>query len=822
MRKLLNVRLLCLALLLNASSFMHAQTITDGITNAISMEPFGDSMRHWYGIRDNGNIIQPKQNQARYTEAEITKIADNILLYQRNNGGWPKNYDMQAILLPEQIDSLVRTKNQTHTTFDNSTTYTHIEYLATAYSLTHIEKYKDACIKGISFVLGAQYANGGWPQYFPIEQGNYSRRITFNDGAYIGIMEMLKKIVDDNPNFTFVGNNLRENVKVAYEKGLECILKMQIVDNGRLTVWCQQHDEITLQPAWARAFEPPSICNGESAGIVQFLMSIEKPDQKIINSIQAAVKWFQDSKILNTRVETVKAPTEKSKYMSYSSDRVVVTDSSAPPIWTRFYELRTQKPLFCDRNSKFLYSMAEVSRERRVGYAWYTYAPQKILDKYPKWEKKFSNPAQKSKVQKLSVSENGRFLNLGDQPFFWLGDTGWLLLSKLNREETEKYLEDRKQKGFNVIQVMVLHSLSAVNIQGDSALVRKNIGTPKNGGYWENLDFAIDLAENKGLFLALVPVWGSNVKAGHVTRTQAEAYAEFLAKRYKDKSNIVWMNGGDLRGDDSIQIWKTIGNTLKKYDPNHLVTYHPFGRTQSSTWFHNESWLDFNMFQSGHRNYAQDTARSDLRYGEDNWRYVLSDYIKSPVKPTLDGEPSYEGIPHGLHDTLQVRWNDNDVRRYAYWSVFSGACGYTYGHNSVMQFYTSAPKAGAYGARMPWTEALSSPGASQLKFLKSLMLDYHLEELVPDQSILAEPGERYNHLVALKGKNCLLVYTYNGRTIRLKSDQLGGDDFEFDWYNPRNGKFVGSGTFKKKDIHEFDPPGEQKDGEDWVLILKQK
>jgi len=369
---------------------LYAQISNHQSSPIISMEPFGDSMRHWYGIRDNGNIIQPKQNQARYTETEITKIADNILLYQRTNGGWPKNYDMQAILLPEQVDSLLRTKNQTHTTFDNSTTYTHIEYLAKAYSLTHIEKYKDACIKGISFVLDAQYANGGWPQYFPIEQGNYSRRITFNDGAYIGIMEMLKKIVDRDQNFTFIGNNLRENVKLAYEKGLECILKMQIVDNGQLTVWCQQHDEITLQPAWARAFEPSSICNGESAGIVRFLMSIKKPDQKIINSIQAAVKWFQDSKILNIRVETVKAPVEKSQYRTYSSDRVVVVDPKAPPIWTRYYELETHKPLFCDRDSKFLYSMAEVSRERRVGYAWYTYAPMEVLDKYPEWQKKWS------------------------------------------------------------------------------------------------------------------------------------------------------------------------------------------------------------------------------------------------------------------------------------------------------------------------------------------------------------------------------------------------------------------------------------------------
>lgn len=434
----------------------------------------------------------------------------------------------------------------------------------------------------------------------------------------------------------------------------------------------------------------------------------------------------------------------------------------------------------------------------------------------------FTNDPSKPKDQNLAVSANKRYLTVGNRPFFWLGDTGWLLLSKLNLAEAEKYLDNRKEKEFNVVQIMILHSLSAVNVSGDSALIDKNIGTPKDGGYWENLDHVIDLAVKREMFLALVPVWGSNVKAGKVTSVQAEKYAEFLAKRYKDKSNVVWMNGGDVRGNDSLLIWKTIGNTLKKYDPNHLVTFHPFGRTQSSTWFHNEPWLDFNMFQSGHRNYNQDTARTDLRYGEDNWRYVLSDYSKNPVKPTLDGEPSYEGIPHGLHDTLQPRWTDNDVRRYAYCSVFSGACGFTYGHNSVMQFYISAPKAGAYGARMPWTEALDCPGANQLKYLKSLMLEYHFEELVPDQSILSDPGERYNRLVALKGKNCLLVYTYNGRTISLKTDQMIGDNFEFGWYNPRNGKYNNSGTFKKALVHEFDPPGNQEDGEDWVLILKRK
>jgi len=388
--QLINRRLLVILIttFLSYSSFSQAKG-QPKVLDPISMEPFGDSMRHWYGIHDDGNIVNPVVNQPKYKETEITKIADNILLFQRDNGGWPKNYDMQAILTNEQADSLNRTKNKLHTTFDNSTTYTHIEYLAKVYSVTQVAKYKNACLKGINFTISAQYPNGGWPQYFPLET-NYSRRITFNDGAFIGIMEMLKKIVDNKPIFSFIENDLREKVKSSYKKGLECILKMQIVDKDRLTAWCQQHNETDLSPAWARAYEPPSICNGESASIVLHLMSIEKPGEQIIKSVQSAVKWFNDSKIYYTKVETVSAPPEKSQWKTTTYDKIVVLDSLAPPIWTRYYELGTEKPLFCDRNGKFLYSMAEVSRERRSGYGWYTYAPQEVLDKYPEWQKKWA------------------------------------------------------------------------------------------------------------------------------------------------------------------------------------------------------------------------------------------------------------------------------------------------------------------------------------------------------------------------------------------------------------------------------------------------
>ena len=296
---------------------------------------------------------------------------------------------------------------------------------------------------------------------------------------------------------------------------------------------------------------------------------------------------------------------------------------------------------------------------------------------------------QESGMPLLKVSENGRFFQQEDgKPFFWLGDTGWLLFAKLTREDAEKYLEDRKEKGFNVIQVMVLHTVGAKNIYGDSALVNKNVAQPlvtegndfsdpEQYDFWDHMDYVIDLAAQKHLYMALVPVWGNNVKDGYVTLEQGAAYAKWIANRYKDRKNIIWLNGGDTFGNDSTTIWNAIGNGLNNTDPNHLITFHPRGRCSSTDWFHNEKWLDFNMVQSGHRRYDQDDT--ERGYGQDNWRYMADDYKMMPAKPTIDGEPSYEGIPHGLHDVNQPFWNDADVRRYGYWSVFAGAFGYTYG-----------------------------------------------------------------------------------------------------------------------------------------------
>ncbi|MGD0573539.1 MAG: pectate lyase [Sedimentisphaerales bacterium] len=361
----------------------------DNKANEIDTSDFYSDTHHWYDIFDAQNVINPEPNQPRYKPAQIKEIADNVLLYQRDNGGWPKNYDMQAILTPEQHDKVLKAKSALHTTFDNSTTYTHIKYLAQAYQILGDEKYKDACLRGIDFTLSAQYPNGGWPQFFPLES-NYSRRITFNDDAMTGVMVMLKDIIDNKPYYSFVDSARREKVKVAFDKGLSCILKCQIIDNGTLTAWCQQHDEVNLAPAWARAYEPPSICSKESANIILLLMGIDKPGPEVIKSVTSAVKWFEDSKLKGIRFEEFNAPEEKFPLRTIKTDRRVVEDKSAPPIWARFYELGTHRPLFSNRKSEFLYSLAEVDRERRASYGWYAYEPQTVLDQFPAWQKKWT------------------------------------------------------------------------------------------------------------------------------------------------------------------------------------------------------------------------------------------------------------------------------------------------------------------------------------------------------------------------------------------------------------------------------------------------
>lgn len=430
---------------------------------------------------------------------------------------------------------------------------------------------------------------------------------------------------------------------------------------------------------------------------------------------------------------------------------------------------------------------------------------------------------------KLEVSQNGRFLqHENGTPFFWMGDTSWLMFQHLTREQIKEYFEDRKEKGFNVIQCIFHQFYTHKNPYGDYAFadndLMKPIHTPGNDpndpeqyDYWDHVDYTVKQAEEYGLYLAISPTWFHFVlRDKNITVDQIKIFAATLAERYKDCPNIIWINGGSAKPNVKSEYWEAIGETIKKYDPNHLMTFHTFGRMQSSERFHNASWLDLNMFTSGHRNYSQDDT--EKAYGEDNWKYVMDDLAKSPQKPTIDGEPSYETLHQGLHDHSLPVWEDYDVRRYAYWSVFAGACGHVYGQNSVRQTYVEGVYKPESGAKIDFFEALDMPGAFQMQYLKNLMLSRPYIERVSGQIYLVDDGEKYDKILVTRGADYLMAYNYSGRPFTLKMGAVLGDEVKVWWYDPTTGESVYKGTVKNKGERKFKAP-KSKTHTDWVLVL---
>ena len=428
---------------------------------------------------------------------------------------------------------------------------------------------------------------------------------------------------------------------------------------------------------------------------------------------------------------------------------------------------------------------------------------------------------------KLTITANGRYLqHENGTPFFWLGETGWLLPERLNQDEAEFYLSECAKRGYNVVQVQTMDKVGTRNAYGQPATPEgfnfKNIDKKGVYGYWDHMDFIIRTAEKKGIYVGMVCIWGGPVAKGDMDVTQAKAYGKFLAERYKDYPNIIWFIGGDIRGDVKTEVWEALATSIRTVDKNHLMTYHPRGRTCSSAWFHNAEWLDFNMFQSGHRRYGQRKGDGDYpieeNTEEDNWRFVEKALAKTPVKPVIDGEPSYEDIPHGLHEKYEARWSAADVRRYAYWSVFAGAFGHTYGHNSIMQFY----KPGVTGSFFPsryWYDCLHDPGFNQMKFLKELILKFPFAERIPDQSVIAGVnGERYDRAIATRGSDYLLVYNYSGRPMKIDLSKISGEKKNCWWFNPANGQYDFIGTFEGKLVQQFQADVAYAVGNDRVLV----
>ncbi len=325
-----------------------------------------------------------KQRPEWYASDEAVRIADNVLLYQRDAGGWPKNIDMARRLTESERAALLKERAETDSTIDNGATYTQLVYLARVYTAKRLERHRDAFLKGVDYLLKAQYSNGGWPQYYPPRKGYYTH-ITFNDDAMINVMRLLRDVAQKRPNYLFVDESRRRSSEQAVAKGVDLILKTQVVEDGVLTVWGAQYDEVTLQPTDARKFEPASLASRESVGITRFLMMIDHSDKKVVEAVEAAIAWFEKSKL--TGIRWVEKP-DPSKAQGF--DRVVVKDPTAPALWARFYELHTNRPIFIGRDSVIKYDVSEIEAERRNGYGWYTEEPLALITKdYPAWRQRW-------------------------------------------------------------------------------------------------------------------------------------------------------------------------------------------------------------------------------------------------------------------------------------------------------------------------------------------------------------------------------------------------------------------------------------------------
>ena len=324
-----------------------------------------------------------RQQPQWYNSAEARAVADSVIQYQSPQGGWPKSTNLATP--PRTPDDIPPPGRGRANSLDNEATTLPMAFLARVAHATGEAKYRDSFSRGVDYLLAAQYPNGGWPQFWPLRKGYYSR-ITYNDGAMIRAMTILRDVAGGKPPYNFVDAPRRERAADAVARGIDCILKTQIKQDGKLTAWCAQHDEKTLKPAWARAYEPPSLSGGESAGIVRFLMSIEEPTPEIIAAIHGAVTWFRSVAMKGVRQERIRGDDGR-------SERRLVPDPDAPPLWARFYELGTNRPLYLDRDSVFRYDYAEISYERRSGYSYHgTWAASLIATEYPAWRQKHKLP----------------------------------------------------------------------------------------------------------------------------------------------------------------------------------------------------------------------------------------------------------------------------------------------------------------------------------------------------------------------------------------------------------------------------------------------
>lgn len=448
--------------------------------------------------------------------------------------------------------------------------------------------------------------------------------------------------------------------------------------------------------------------------------------------------------------------------------------------------------------------------------------------------------ATASALPRLKVSENHRFLVTEDgRPFFYLGDTAWELFHRCTREQAVAYLDDRAAKRFNVVQAVALAELDGIdtpNAHGDLPLLDRDPTrpaiTPGNDprdaaayDYWDHVDFVIDEANRRGIYIGLLPTWGAWVPVtgrdqpkAVFTAENAETYGKFLGARYANKG-IIWILGGDrvLAGHEDI--WRALARGIAlgangREDYTGLtMTCHPNGSGTSSAWFHGDPWLTFNMHQTGHGLEPTDAAKKTT------WQRITDDYQRTPTKPVLDGEPLYEDHPIGFSAAKQNGYSfDAHVRQRAYWHVFAGACGHTYGHHSVWQMFAPGRK-GINGPLVYWTDALQRPGAGEMRHVRALIESRPMLARVPDQTLVVSALSGADYIAATRGDDYAFIYSAQGRAFTVNLGKISGDRLDAWWFNPRNGAVERIGTIANTGTREFVPHVHGGFGTDYVLVL---
>jgi Protein of unknown function (DUF4038)/Putative collagen-binding domain of a collagenase len=438
-----------------------------------------------------------------------------------------------------------------------------------------------------------------------------------------------------------------------------------------------------------------------------------------------------------------------------------------------------------------------------------------------------TNPITGGVFNRLRVSENKRFLETVDgKPFFYMADTAWRLFLALDRSEAETYLENRRQRGFNVIQAVALSEISEcgkrANAQGDVPFINQNFASPNitlgnnpkspaEYDYWDHVDYIVNLAASKGMYTALLPAWGEFVNecGGLLNPNNAYTYGKFLANRYKN-SPIIWVLGGDrdVSNETHYRTWRGLARGIEEVlGRDALLTYHP--RSSSSKDWNNDAWIDFNMWQSGH-----------WAYNGDNYNKIASDYNRLPTRPVIDAEPNYEDHPLQSNSTLWFR--DHDARKAAYWAVFAGAAGHTYGHHSIWQFCENAPNCPGF-PRSPdrnWQEAILRPGGAQMQHLKRLILSRPYFTRIPDKTLIPTNFSGGRHLEGTRSSDGSYAFIYfpEQSTSDINLSNLSGSTLDYWWYNPRTGESVGGERFNKVGRRTFTTPSVS--GPDWVLVIE--